>query len=459
MKARVVTPHKLTNPGKLKKLVDLQSVYRKYAQECVDLIVKSKCYYVPPKEFQSFFLQSPDLSSQLQKCARMQAASLVHTWVKSLYSRLKKKIHQDSFSDQQRMELRCVGKFLLTKAGKFGKGNISQEMVALYWSWVWDKEVSGERPQVHMDFPMWLSEMCVTFDPPKKADSLGGWWIKVSTLENRKRVCIPLMPTPFLSGDLPLAKSVLIQKRHGVWTFQFTDKSPLQECPPQHYKVGVDVGLNVLAATSDGRIYGQKVKSKFDRLYKKIRDLRANRQRQGFKENSKRLDRLETRLSGMLKTEIGQVANQLVRDYPEHTFVIEDLDLRGCRGQKRFTYKQLHRSLSQKAHVQVVNAAYTSQQCPSCGYISRKNRSWIKYHCRSCGRVSHADVIGARNLLGRSEDKQISPKTPLHRVKAILRERYRLQRDSSSRSRRRRTVRPDAYCESPGSHSVKSDPI
>jgi predicted RNA-binding Zn-ribbon protein involved in translation (DUF1610 family) len=69
--------------------------------------------------------------------------------------------------------------------------------------------------------------------------------------------------------------------------------------------------------------------------------------------------------------------------------------------------EDLHTEYSKKAPTITVNPAYTSQMCPSCGYVSRENRRGIEFQCRSCGRISHADVVGAINLLGRSEDKQV----------------------------------------------------
>ena len=185
-----------------------------------------------------------------------------------------------------------------------------------------------------------------------------------------------------------------------------------------------------MAATSDGRLYGANLKPKFDALYSKVRDLRANRQRQGFKENSPRLDRIEDRLTGMVKTAAGTVANKLIKSFQGYTFVIEDLDLKGCRGQKRFAYRALHRSLATKAPTLAVNPAYSSQTCPSCGYVSRSNRSGVKFHCRSCGRQGHADVVGGLNLLGRSEDKEIQLDADPSVVREVLRRRFAEKRRS-----------------------------
>jgi putative transposase len=50
----------------------------------------------------------------------------------------------------------------------------------------------------------------------------------------------------------------------------------------------------------------------------------------------------------------------------------------------------------------VVNPAYTSQMCSSCGYVSKGNRkSQASFKCLCCGHKLNADVNAARNILGR----------------------------------------------------------
>jgi putative transposase len=178
--------------------------------------------------------------------------------------------------------------------------------------------------------------------------------------------------------------------------------------------------LNVLAATSLGGTYGGEVKPVFDKKYAKVMAVRANRQRQGLLENSPRLDKLEYKLTEFMKTEVGKITNKLVRRFPTSVFVLEDLDLRGCKGQKRFCYRALAKSLQSKAPTEVVNPAYSSQTCPSCGHVSRRNRNGIDFVCRQCGIRSHADVVGGINLLRRSGMKQIDSKSTTSFVKLEL---------------------------------------
>jgi hypothetical protein len=430
IKSRFTFADNQTNDGKIHQLDALHVAYQAYIQICLNQLILDKKSNLAPTFLLTYFPLSAVLTSQIKKACQNQAVDIIHTWARGLYARkLSRKISKlDDLTDQQRMELRCCGKYGVTKAGRFGKGTISQEMADLYWGWVWDPEVSGNPPTVTDRLPMIMTEMTCVFGKAKETKEFG-WWLRFSGIDSGKRIQIPLCSTPYLREGL--AKTVKVSKTlEGRWRFQFSEELPDPVFDGSKGKVGIDVGLNCLAATSDGRLYGTTFKPKFDRLYGTVKLVRSNRQRQGFKEDSKRLGRLEQRLSGLTKTATGTIANKLVKAFPDHTFVIEDLDLRGCRGQKRFAYRALQRALVGKAVTDVVNPAYTSQECPSCTSVSRGNRSGIKFVCTCCGRKSHADVVGARNLLGRSEDKQIHSYDHPSVVKRVLGMRYLVKRDS-----------------------------
>lgn len=439
MKARIVHAAPETNPEKLQKLVELHKAYCVYVQVCIDKMAQDHRPRVLPSERREYFPISEVLSSQILKNAQMHAVQVVEVWIKQRYPQKLRKVIREApdLTDHQRLELRCIGKYLLRKAGKFGKGTISPEMVDLYWGWVWDPEKSGKTPQVSDNFPMWMSEMTCVFGPSE--DSIHfGWWFRFSSLEGGPRIHVPLAHNPYLKGVENLTKSCLVRQREGRWTFQFCEKDLGKESETFNGsagKIGVDVGLNCIAATSDGRLYGQSFKPQFDKTYARVQSLRANRQRQDFKKDSKRLKRLEAKLTGQVKTVTGTVANKLVKACPNHTFVIEGLNLRGCRGQKRFAYRALHASLSYKAATEVVNPAYSSQRCPSCGYVNRGNRHGVVFICRCCGRKSHADVVGGVNLLGRSGDKQIASCENPSEVRSLLGKRFRARRRTSSLGR------------------------
>lgn len=433
MKCRFFMLHKQTNKLKLERLEYLHREYVSYVRLCVNHMIEQKTYTLSKSQKKSFFPKSATLSSQIVKNAQDHAIQIVSTWAKSIYSRKIKptitNLRSDgTVSEDDAKALYTVGLKLIHKPWKF----ITQEHIDAY-NEILDT-YGGKRPTVSHKIPMRLSEMTSRLEDTKDA-LLGDLWIRVSSLEKRQTIKLPLVRNPYVDKASQVSKGINARKdKLGRWRFEAVDKAKwsIPKVSQDAEKIGVDVGLNVLATTSQGDVYGTDVKPKFDKLYAKIKRARANRQRQGLKHNSSRLDRLESRLSGLVKTETGRISNKLIQKHPDTIFVMEDLNLSGCRGQKRFAYRALQQSLERKAVTEKVNPAYTSQECPSCGHVERGNRSGVRFKCRVCGRKAHADWVGARNILRRSEVKDISCEDHPKRVKQKLRARWMLRRKGRS---------------------------
>jgi len=434
-KSRFLYFHPETNKGKIQALEALQVEYKRYLQSCIDQMISSKRMKVSNKNLRSFFPKETILSTNIVTACHHHANEIILSWVSSLYTRkikykIKKLYKENQIDELTKISLFTIGKYSIDKPSE----TISQESINFYWTLLLDPEISGKTPTVSNRIGIRTSVHTSNIRKLEET-KIASWWLGFSNLKKGRKIQIPLKANPFLNSPDEIVDGCLIRKdKRGRWTVGVLEKKVAEKPKllPGMPKIGVDVGLNVLAATSDGRLYGEEVKPKFDKLYKKVKDLRANRQRQNLKKNSSKLDYLEDKLSGMIKTTTGEIANKLVKDFPAHAFVIEDLDFSGCKGQKRFAYRALHHSLDRKAPTISVNPAYTSQTCPSCGYISRSNRHGTKFICKCCGRISHSDVVGGINLLRRSEDKQINSYDDPSEVKILLRERYLLRRRDSS---------------------------
>lgn len=70
------------------------------------------------------------------------------------------------------------------------------------------------------------------------------------------------------------------------------------------------------------------------------------------------------------------------------------------------------------ASVKLVNAAYTSQICCTCGCFG--TRRGDRFYCAVCGDVKRSDQVAARNVLARLTDKEIKLYTPYQKVREIL---------------------------------------
>lgn len=422
-KCRFFVLHSGCNPGKVAALDALHAEYVAYVRVCVTQMLEVRRLNMPRSEKQDFFPRSEKLTSQIEKNARDHAIQVVSTWAKSVYARklrtyIRMAFRSGAFDGNLRKQLCTVGKYLVHAPSR----TVSQEAINLYWTWLSDPEVEGNPPSVSNRLPMKMSENTCSLEDPEEATH-SDLWLKVSTLLWRKVAWFPLVGNPYAKKASDVGKGIHARKdRKSRWRFEAVDTKEWLVCEvePELPRIGVDVGLNVVAATSSGRTFGRDLKPKFNQLYNKVRGVRANRQRQDLKENSPRLDRLESKLSGLTKSITGRVANELLRAYPRSVFVLEDLDLRGCCGQKRFCYRALARALESKAPTETVNPAYSSQTCPSCGHVSGMNRSGTDFLCCQCGRRSHADVVGGINLLRRSESKQIGLDDHQSEVKGVL---------------------------------------
>jgi hypothetical protein len=423
-KSRRFFVHLECNEVKQGALRALRDEYRRYLKTCIDGLLGAHLCNVPKSSLRSFFPKEAVLSTNIVTCVHLHAIGIIKGWFRSRYSlRLKHEVkrlfREGLIDDDFRRQLFTIGKCGVSKPS----ARISQESIDFYWAILLDPKIGGQVPTVPSRVGM---RMSVHTSDLRKVETtkLTSWWLGFSGLLRGRRVQLPLNANPFVKSIDDLTHGFLVQEdRRGRWFVQGVETKETPEAEPPELsapRVAVDVGLNVLAATSDGRVYGREVKQKFDKRYAQVRQVRANRQRQGLPLNSKRLDCLEDRLSGLVKTSTGRIANQLVKDFPEHVFVLEDLDLRGCKGQKRFAYKALQANLARKAPTYLVNPAYTSQECPSCHSVSRGNRNGTTFRCLSCGRKSHADVVGAINLLRRSEDKQIDCDSLPSEVKTLL---------------------------------------
>ena len=81
-----------------------------------------------------------------------------------------------------------------------------------------------------------------------------------------------------------------------------------------------------------------------------------------------------------------------------------------------------------------VQAAYTSQQCSRCGFVSAENRkTQAEFVCQHCGFVCHADVNAAQNIAERFSDDELN-QLPFRDVKALLERRFKQRLSPDARS-------------------------
>lgn len=210
--------------------------------------------------------------------------------------------------------------------------------------------------------------------------------------------------TGFDSADLVYHK--------GKWHLHVVLTLPTPDFVDNGQAVGVDLGLNRPAVTSNRKFLGQRRWREISNRYFR---LRRRMQRKGTKQAKRRLKRLSGKQFRFRADCDHVLSKQVVQSVSVGTtIVVENLtDIRtgtkqrGRQSRRRlhsWSFAQMRSFLTYKAEAkgcQVVgiDPRYTSQKCSRCAYIHRGNRkSQSVFLCRQCGYELNADLNGAKNI-------------------------------------------------------------
>jgi putative transposase len=195
--------------------------------------------------------------------------------------------------------------------------------------------------------------------------------------------------------------------------------------PQTHQRViGVDVGQRYLAVVGrldNGASFfaGKEVRAKADHYAR----LRKRLQKKGTRAATRRLVVIAGR-ERRLKHDRNHVLSRRIVDRHPHSLIgLEDLthirerakrkhgkkaskkQRKANRHASKWAFAELHGFLAYKALLVdsmavKVDADYTSQACPKCGYTCEANRpkKGLRFECQNCHYTLHADLIGARNV-------------------------------------------------------------
>jgi IS605 OrfB family transposase len=175
--------------------------------------------------------------------------------------------------------------------------------------------------------------------------------------------------------------------------------------------LGVDLGINNIAATSDGVIYsGKKLSTVRGRFLK----LREKLQKKHSKSAVRLLKKRKRKESNFVRDTNHVISKAIVRKAKGTCSAIALENLKGIRrtgtvrhecrhGLHTWSFFQLKQFITYKAElagvaVIGVNPAYTSQRCFACGKVRKANRRGPVYKCK-CGYENNSDVNGALNIM------------------------------------------------------------
>lgn len=192
--------------------------------------------------------------------------------------------------------------------------------------------------------------------------------------------------------------------------------------------LGIDLGLAVFAATSDGKTFAplealaaQQVRlRRYQRSVLRKRKGSANR-----KKAVARLGNLHRKIAHQRSDWLHKLTTELADANP--VVALEDLRIKNMSASAKGTVEAAGKNVRQKAglnrgildaawgefqrqlaykvqwrggQVVLVNPAYTSRTCRMCGHEAAENRkTQSHFHCVACGHAENADVHAAKNIL------------------------------------------------------------
>lgn len=224
-------------------------------------------------------------------------------------------------------------------------------------------------------------------------------------------------------------RNVTVRRTGRHWSIAFcVEDGRVEVAPNGNPPVGIDLGVVVPVATSDGRCFDGVGMRPGER--RRLRRLQRRLARQKKGSNRRRgtvraIARLHERVRNCRLDFCHQTAHTLTT---EHGLVVmEDLHVKHMTASARGTVEQpgsnvrqkagLNRSILDKGWSQLhttlkwhgqkngctvidVSAAYTSQTCSVCGHVAAQSReSQARFSCVACRHQDNADVNAARVIL------------------------------------------------------------
>jgi putative transposase len=227
------------------------------------------------------------------------------------------------------------------------------------------------------------------------------------------------------SRPVPECKSYRItQDRAGRWHVAFAVKPEPIPAPGTGDVVGIDRGVTITAALSNGeKLHCPALSVREKARLRKAERRKARAPKGSLEQQAERacIAQLRAREADIRKDWCEQTSTNLARRFDVIRF--EDLRIKNMTRSARGTVEQPGRNVAQKAglnrailaqgwgllvqrtedkapgRIEKVKAAYTSQRCSDCGWIDKNSRnSQARFLCINCGFTCNADHNASMNI-------------------------------------------------------------
>ena len=224
--------------------------------------------------------------------------------------------------------------------------------------------------------------------------------IRLSCLKKGKKLTLPTKKTKVFNKWMSFPNAKVLQgcslSEHCLSAWVEIPDSP----PKPGTSLGVDIGINKLLATSDGEKFGEDFKKLRDKINRKKPKSKAKQK--ALRERDNFIHREVNKLPWSI---IGFLAVEKLKGLKKGKKKGKGKSFR--KALIPWTYRQVIEVLRQKAqenrvHLEMVEPAYTSRMCPSCGTVSKDNRKAEDFECIYCHYHNDSDVVGALNVLSKA---------------------------------------------------------
>jgi hypothetical protein len=365
------------NPGKLAALDALAPVFLALCQQYVTLF----CTKERPEKLHPPVFPTP-LSERWHRVAIQQAAGIARSWRTD-----REQAYRDYLDDLQAYR------------EQEAEGTLDEQAKVPTWR-EWDVPT--------------LRQTCIQANAnvvklETSEDSSFDYWLKISTLDFRKLLYVPVKLADYhrqvLKG-MTINSSVQLNKREDGWwlTLSYDEEVTVQTAPDASV-IGIDVGIANFLTTSDGKHYGTfngklRERQKRDREKRRRKaKLRACLKKKSVKNLPSTSSESGQRLMRHVKQSINRTVNECFAEHPDVQFANEQLSVSTMRYKARAMNAYLRASnlahlpkqiewnaLKWGVQTTQVKSAYSSQECSVCHYVDRKNRpDQHTFCCRVCG--------------------------------------------------------------------------
>lgn len=231
--------------------------------------------------------------------------------------------------------------------------------------------------------------------------------LSISTIQGRVKIPIKIPDYAIdYFNNWKIKESLLTKSRDKhYFTFTFSKEVP-ETSNLQERSLGIDLGINNLAVTSDKQFFNS---SKVKQHKRKFKFLRGKLQSKDTKSSRRLLKKISGREKRFMTWVNHNISKEIVSSFAGNKIIMENLKgiRKISRGRKmnywisNWSFFQLQNFIQYKAEIKGIEVVrvkpnYTSQICSKCGLLgSRSGSSFVCFHCNYS---LNADLNASQNL-------------------------------------------------------------